>query len=155
MWISQTKINMCNNLITIKLFENLWVFVFWWTKKIFWRMLLTKQLTVAIDFHSMGKNMKVNGYHQMYNNKITILHIFFCAQQKKLIKVWNSLRLSKWNIFNFSIFTFKITFTFFSRWYARNVYIFTSQHVFIFCPYFFIFMHLFPSLYVALLLALL
>ncbi len=29
------------------------------------------------------------------------------------------------------------------------IYIFTSQHVFIFCPYFFIFMHLFPSLYVA------
>ncbi len=29
---------------------------FWAQKKIFWRMLVTKQLTVAIDFHSMEKN---------------------------------------------------------------------------------------------------
>ncbi len=30
-----------------------WMFVFFWTqKKIFWRMLITKHLLVAIDFHS-------------------------------------------------------------------------------------------------------
>ncbi len=33
------------------------------THKIFWRMLVTKQSTVAIDFHSNEKNtMEVNGY---------------------------------------------------------------------------------------------
>ncbi len=33
---------------------------------IFLRMLVTKQLTVAIDFHSMENNtMEVNGYRQL------------------------------------------------------------------------------------------
>ncbi len=36
---------------------NLYEFLFW-TQKIFWRMLVTKQLTVAIDFHSMGKKIQ-------------------------------------------------------------------------------------------------
>ncbi len=35
-------------------------------KKIFWRMLVSKQLTVAIDFHSIEKNdMEVSGYQQL------------------------------------------------------------------------------------------
>ncbi len=34
---------------------------------IVWRMLVTKQLTVAIDFHSMEKNtMEVNGCRQLF-----------------------------------------------------------------------------------------
>ncbi len=33
-----------------------WVaFIFWAQKKVFWQMWVTKQLTVATDFHSMGK----------------------------------------------------------------------------------------------------
>ncbi len=44
-------------------------------------MLVTKQLTVAIDFHSRGKNsMEVN---LLVNN--ILQNIFFCVQQKKLI----------------------------------------------------------------------
>ncbi len=34
---------------------------------IFWRMLVTKQLLVAIDFHSMEKNtIEVSGYQQLF-----------------------------------------------------------------------------------------
>ncbi len=44
-------------------------------------MLVTKQLTVAIDFHSRGKNsMEVN---LLVNN--ILQNIFFCVQPKKLI----------------------------------------------------------------------
>ncbi len=36
-------------------------------------MLVTKQLTVAIDFNSIGKNtMEVNGYHQLSIESIEI-----------------------------------------------------------------------------------
>ncbi len=34
---------------------------------IFWRMLVTKQLMVAIDFYSMDEySMEVNGYRQLF-----------------------------------------------------------------------------------------
>ncbi len=37
---------------------------------IFWRMLETEQLTVAIDFHSMEINtIEVNGYRQLFGNQ--------------------------------------------------------------------------------------
>ncbi len=44
-----------------------WVYFFCWAQyKIFWRMLVTKLLMVAIEFHSMEKNiMDVNGYRQL------------------------------------------------------------------------------------------
>ncbi len=32
---------------------------FWAQKKIFWRMLVTKQLTIAIEFHSIEKNKDI------------------------------------------------------------------------------------------------
>ncbi len=42
-------------------------------------MLVTKQLTVAIDFHSMEENsMEVNGYHQYLVTNI-LQNIFFCV----------------------------------------------------------------------------
>ncbi len=50
-----------------------WIsFSCWMQKKIFWRMFVTKQLTVAIDFHSMKKST-----------------YFVFSRRKKLIQVWN------------------------------------------------------------------
>ncbi len=47
-------------------------------------MLVTKQLTVAIDFHSMGKNtMEVSGYRQLFGYQ----HSSKCVQQKKEIHI--------------------------------------------------------------------
>ncbi len=42
-----------------------WVsFSCWTQKKILWRILVAKQLTVSIDLYSMKKNtMEVNGYY--------------------------------------------------------------------------------------------
>ncbi len=75
----------------------IWVSFFCWTqKKVFWRMLVTKQLIVAIDFYSilsiLWKSMAT------INCLVTNLlqNIFFCAQQKKETQVWNTLRVSKW-----------------------------------------------------------
>ncbi len=64
-------------------------FFFCWTqKKIFWRRLVTKQLTVAIDFHSMDKIL----YKSMatINCLVTIIlqNTFCCVQQKKETHIW-------------------------------------------------------------------
>ncbi len=45
-------------------------------------MLLTKQLTVAIDFHSnFFHTIEVNGYRKLVTNIIE--YVIFCTQQKK------------------------------------------------------------------------
>ncbi len=59
-------------------------------------MLVTKQLTVAIDFYSMEKYaMEVNGYRHLFCQH-TLKYILFVSMKKKLIRVWNNLRVSKW-----------------------------------------------------------
>ncbi len=48
-------------------------------------MLVTKRLTVTIDFHCIFfYTMEVNGYRQLF------------GQQKKETQVWNNFRVSKW-----------------------------------------------------------
>ncbi len=46
-----------------------WVSFFRWTQKIFTWICITKELLVAIDVHSMGKNtIEVNGYQQLFGS---------------------------------------------------------------------------------------
>ncbi len=50
------KWKFCHQFLTLKLFQTFMSFMLLLsTKKIFWRMLITRQLTVAIDFHNMEK----------------------------------------------------------------------------------------------------
>ncbi len=59
------------------------------------------QLDVAIEFHCMEKNtIEVNGFRQLFGTHIR-QNIFFCTQQKKLVQVWNNLRVTKWLVFIF------------------------------------------------------
>ncbi len=48
----------------------------WSQKKIFWRMLVTKQLIVAIDVHSW------NGYLQLFGYQHSLKCIFVCSTEK-------------------------------------------------------------------------
>ncbi len=44
-----------------------WIPFFCWAQRYFEELLVTKQLAVAIDFHSMEKNnMEFNGYRQLF-----------------------------------------------------------------------------------------
>ncbi len=45
-------------------------------------MLVTNDLTVAIDFHSIFvlHNMEVNGYYQLFTS--ILQNVFFCVQQR-------------------------------------------------------------------------
>ncbi len=57
-------------------------------------MLVSKQVTVAIDFHTRGRNnMEVN---LLMNN--IVQNILFCVKQKILThtQVWKNLTVSKW-----------------------------------------------------------
>ncbi len=57
-------------------------------------MLVNKQVTVAIDFHTRGRNsMEVN---VLMNN--ILQNILFYVKQKILThtQVWKNLRVSKW-----------------------------------------------------------
>ncbi len=116
-------------------------------------MLVTKQLTVAIDFHSMGKNMEVNGYHQLCNCTTIKEEIFFISSF--VFSRRNSYKFgTAWGWVNEIIFIFQWKIPLNSVWLfsvdgMQETCLFTSQHVFMFCLYLFIFMHLFPSLYVA------
>ncbi len=51
-------------------YKPVWISLFYWTqKKILWRMLVTKQLLEAIDFHTIIfflHTMEVNGYQQLF-----------------------------------------------------------------------------------------
>ncbi len=52
-------------------------------KKMSWRILVTEQLMLAIDVHSILLHTKeVNGYQQLFVTNI-LQDIFFSAQQKK------------------------------------------------------------------------
>ncbi len=83
------KWKFCHHLLTLMLFQN-WM-SFFLQKKIFWRMLVTKQLTEAINFHNMEINtVGVNGYVNFLVTNI-LQNIFFCVLQ-----VWNNSRVSKW-----------------------------------------------------------
>ncbi len=70
-------------------FKSVWVSVFCWT--IFWRMLVTKDLMVPIDFHSIFPPYCKRPW---LPSNVCLQNIFFCAQQK-LIEVWNNSRMSK------------------------------------------------------------
>jgi len=58
-------------------------------------MLVTRQLMLAVDFHSRGKNtMEVNEPHQLFGYQHSLKYIFFCVQLKtKFIQVWNIMRV--------------------------------------------------------------
>ncbi len=58
-------------------------------------MLVTIQLTVAIDFYSMENVLEVNGYRNLFC-QCTLKYIIFVILKKKFIQVWNNLRGSKW-----------------------------------------------------------
>ncbi len=66
------------------------------------RILVAKQLTVAIDFHNMKKNtMEVNGYLQIfgYQHSFKYLQRNMFNIRRKLIQVWNKCRVSKlWHL---------------------------------------------------------
>ncbi len=69
--------------------------VLYWTQmKIFWRMLVNKQLLVAIDFHSMEKILRSQWF--------VWLHTFFqkpsfvLKRRKKFIQFWNNMKVSKY-----------------------------------------------------------
>ncbi len=61
-------------------------------------MLIIKQLMVPIDFHSISfSTMEVNGDQQLFGSiKIFIISSFVFNIRKKLIQVWNDMRVSKW-----------------------------------------------------------
>jgi len=50
-------------------------------------------IVVAIDFHSIV--LEVNGYHQLFEYQP--LSSFVFSRRKKLIRVWNTLRVSSLN----------------------------------------------------------
>ncbi len=52
-------------------------------------MMVTKQLLVAIDFHSIEKNTKESQWLPTSNCLVTkvLQNIFFCVQQKKEIHI--------------------------------------------------------------------
>ncbi len=52
------------------------------TKKIFWRMLATKQLTVAIDFHRKVKYY-VNGYRQLFGCQHPSKYLPLCSTEER------------------------------------------------------------------------
>ncbi len=52
---------------------------------------VTKQLMVAIDFHSIFfHTMDVNGYSQLFGNQLSSEYLLLCLTKEKLIQVWNN-----------------------------------------------------------------
>jgi len=65
--------------------------LFCWTqRKIFWRMSVTRQLTDTVCFHSR-KKIKI-----LWKLPFFKISSFVLIKSKKLIQVWNKLRVSKW-----------------------------------------------------------
>ncbi len=65
-------------------------------------MLATKQLTVAIDFHSEERNtMEVNGYRQLsgYQHYSKYLFFLFFKRRKTIKQIWNRRRVMDDRIF--------------------------------------------------------
>ncbi len=73
---------------TSSCFKAVWIFFFCWTwNKIFWRMWVTKQLLVPIDFHSMKNIMEVNGDQKQVTPILKIFKISsFVFSRRKLQK---------------------------------------------------------------------
>jgi len=57
-------------------------------------MFLIKQLSVAIDFHSMEKNtMEINGYRQLFVYQHSSKYLFLCSTEGRLVFAAVALRL--------------------------------------------------------------
>ncbi len=55
-----------------------------------------KTVLVPVDFHSRERNtMEVNGEHQLFDYQNSSKYLLLCSR-KKLIEVWNDMRVSKW-----------------------------------------------------------
>ncbi len=96
--------------LKLKLFQTYSMSFFCWAqKKIFRRMLVTKQLTVAIDFHSKEKNTtEVNGFRELFKLP-TLFKIssFVLNRRKKPTQVWKKWRVN----FHFWVnYPFKLSF---------------------------------------------
>ncbi len=75
-------------------YKPVWVSFFCWTqKKIFWRIWVTKQLMVPIDFHSMEKKYYGSQWGPSTFFKISS---FVFNRGNKRIQGWNNLSVSKW-----------------------------------------------------------
>ncbi len=72
--------------------------LYWTQKKIFWRMLVNKQLLVAIDFHSMEKILQSQWLpvwlHTFFQKPSLVLN-----RRKKYIQFWNNIKESKYIFF--------------------------------------------------------
>ncbi len=82
-------------------------FLCWTQKKIFWRMLVTKQLTVFIDVHSMeGKSMAtsnrlVTNILQNIRHNVHFLWSIFLKRQKRacfILKIIEMISGPKWKV---------------------------------------------------------
>ncbi len=61
-------------------------------------MLVTKQLTVAMNFYNIFfffHTIEVNGYRQLLVIKIVYISSVVLNRRKKLIRVWNNLMANK------------------------------------------------------------
>ncbi len=84
----ETVIKCCPYLLTLKLLQTCMRFFLLLSMK----MLVTKQLMVANNFY----NTNIYQWKSMADVNYCV-HIFFCAQQKDLMQVWNILRASVTN----------------------------------------------------------
>ncbi len=76
-----------------------WISFFCWSQNtIFWGILVIKQLT-SIVFSILWKSMATVNYMVSNSHFIFSLH----NRTKKLLQVWNNLRLSKWWQFSFLV----------------------------------------------------
>ncbi len=82
------------------LFQTCMTFFLLLSKKIFWRILITKFL-VPIDFHCIDKTknghqweQKLFGYQQKFNENIFQNIFFYVPQQEKAFWVWNNMRVN-------------------------------------------------------------
>ncbi len=78
--------------------------MFCWTqRKIFWRKFVTRLFWGTIDFHSRKKNY----YGSQWCPRTALFPTFFkissfvFSRTKTFIRVWNYLRVSKWQNFHF------------------------------------------------------
>jgi len=51
----------------------------------------TPLTSIVFVFHTM----EVNGAHQLFSNPYSSKYLILCLTEKKFIKVWNDLRVSK------------------------------------------------------------
>jgi len=85
--------------------------------KIFWRMLVTKPLTGAIDFHSIFFFLLWKSMAPVSVWLPTFFTISLCSAEEKFIQVWNNLRVSKW----WQNFHFKVNYPFKAAFWSDRV----------------------------------